>query len=212
MTAIPRPTAATSGWPLSEPADMLEKLRREIKRLVRDEGFMNKTNALHHAFNAATTAILLIDWVWRSGGRDNAALRTSCGLPVPRPALSPQEEKTEFRAFRSAVIQQCPPLGDCLDARDLLQHFELDNHARKPPEIAVSAAVQYPQAVRSRMLDNPDSDATIYHSNFTATCSVKWRTKDQATGQIINLAARDVLNEIVSFWERFFDSHGIPRQ
>lgn len=206
MTTVGRPSAPSAGWPMSEPKDMLAKVSREIARLVEAEKYRNTTHALDHALNAATTAILIVDWVWRSGGWDNAAIRTAAGLPAVRPQNSGREE---LRAFRRFVITQCPELGECLDVRDLLQHFELDNANRNPATVEASAAVTYSEEDRARMLANAAQAPLIRVFEWTVT--VKWKVADPVTGQRRNEPAADVLNRIVACWERIFDRFGIAR-
>lgn len=210
MTTATRPTAPSAGLGLIDPADMLRKLKREIARLIEAENLHNTEDALHHTLNAATTAILLFDWVWRSGSRDNAALRRDCGLPVPRDTtLRARDEKEEFRKFRRHVVSLHPALNDCLDARDLVQHFELDRPSRNPPIVDVSAAIKFDPEVEARIMADPENSVYL-RDGFTVTHTVKWKAKDAATGAVRNDAARDVLSGFVAFWEVFFSKYEIP--
>ncbi len=113
---------------LKSPANLLEKLARDLKRLAQDE-----QNQSDHAFNFAVTAWHMSEWAYKA-----AQERSQGSKPFGCASL---------RAFQNFIRKDCPALDICYDLANGSKHTEVARSSKAVIETGVSA-------VASRLLDS----------------------------------------------------------
>ena len=98
---------------LRSPADLLEKLKREFKRLQEDETYQSD-----HAFNFAVTAWHMTDWVYKDARQRDPA--------NPKPFGYKGKGN-----FQKTVRDNCTALDICYELAQGSKHFELRQEQRK---------------------------------------------------------------------------------
>ena len=178
------------------PKGMLEKLRRELMRLIRAK---SNESAEDHAMNCALTAFHVLDYVWHTHFKDSAKARSCIGISA---AGNPSDLKREFTEY---LTDQSPALRLCQDLAHGFKHVQAwpIPHAKHP-----GVAGTETKGVL-KVIDGPgyiDEDGVL-NVPFPAAVTVTterydvWITDDKGNSR----DARETFQDAREFWGTFLD-------
>ena len=140
---------------LRSPADLLEKLKREFKRLQEDETYQSD-----HAFNFAVTAWHMTDWVYKDARQRDPA--------NPKPFGYKGKGN-----FQRTVRDNCTALDICYDLAQGSKHFELlPGQRKRVRKTDISAATTSP-LLGGFKLDHDLLASTVLKIRLTSEESVR---------------------------------------
>lgn len=175
---------------------MLEKLRRELKRLMRAK---SNESAEDHAMNCALTAFHVLDYVWYTHFGDNEKARSCIGISATGNQYDLKREFTEYVTDRSPALRLC---------QDLAQGFK-HVHARPIPQAKYPGVAGTETKGVHKIIDGPgyiDEDGVL-NVPLPAAVTVTterydvWITDDEGNSR----DAREIFQEVREFWQTFLD-------
>ena len=164
---------------LRSPADLLEKLKRELERLQQDETYQSD-----HAFNFAVTAWHMTDWVHKDARQRDPTNPNPFGYK-------------RIGNFQQFVRGDCRALGICDELANGSKHFE--KHFESAPEnkktvLKTDASIVGGASLGVFKLDVDRLAGTVLIIRLTGDESVR---------------AEEVFAEAIAYWTEFFDKHGL---